>query len=427
MHSRFITLLCLSGLPTLAAAQPPVFKVVVEEAQLREASATLTLVGTVRPVRRSRVGAEIDGLLAELPTREGDYIEAEGTIGRLDAEPLQLRLQQEQARLASLEAMHEELVNGTRPEELRRLEALYNESVAELERWSFEMERIERLFGEGQSNAKEFQDTQASYRAAQRRKIALEAAYELGREGPRQEEISRAAADVAEQKAVVAQIERDLKKATIRAPFAGYVVQRHTEVGEWIDTGDAIVEMVDLSSVLVRVDLPEVALAHARVGEPVLVKVDALKRTFTGRIKHIVREADPDARTFPIDVEIENETGELAGGMFARAMVPAGPKEDVVAVPKDAIVEREGITYVGVVMPGRGGGLSGMLRPVTLGADLDEWIGIRSGNVGPGEKVIVRGNELMHPFPMGIEIVDEKGTPVAMPDFAHQDEERGGA
>ncbi len=381
-----------------------------------EAPSTITVVGTVEPVRRSRVGSEIPGIVREVPAREGDLIQKGGLLCKLVDDILSLRLAEREAKLAALKDRHQELLAGTREQELIRLQALRDEAVARYERWKFEMARIESLYAGRDSNDREYQDTKAEFLAAERRKIATEAAYQLGVEGPRAETIAEAAHAVAEQKAVVDRAAIELHRTAIDAPFAGYVVDRLVEVGEWISSGDAVVDMVDLSSVLVRVDAPESALSYLTVGHPVQVRIDALGRSFDGRIRHVMRQADPEARTFPVKIEVDNSEGLIAAGMFARAAIPAGPNEQVVAVPKDALVERDGLTYVAMLVPGQQGGLNGILQPVTIGADVGDWIAVTSDNVRLGTQVITRGTERMLPFPMPIEVVDELGTPVAMPD-----------
>ena len=105
----------------------------------------------------------------------------------------------------------------------------------------------------------------------------------------------------------------------------------------------------------------------------------------------------------------------LSAGMFARVTLTGGPSEPIVAVPKDAIVERAGIVYVATVTPGPSGGSVGMLWSVTVGADVGDWIAVTSGNVAVGTPVITRGNEGIMPFPTPVQIVDDIGSPVAMP------------
>ncbi len=400
-----------------AVAQMPVNKVVVAQAEVRESPATVTVVGTVHPVRRSRVSAEIGGLIESMPVRQGDVVKKGQVLCELKKDTLSLRLAEEEARLAQLKARHEELLAGTRKEDLARLKAILDEAVADFERWTFEMERVRKLYEGRDSNAKEYNDTMTEYRRAERRKIAAQASYDLALAGPRKEVIAQAAHAVAQQQAVVDRIKTDLDKTVIRAPFAGAVVDRPVEVGEWIDVGDPVVEMVDLRTVLVRVNVPETAFPYLSVGSPSGVWIDALQRRFAGTVKHIMPQADPNAHTFPVEVEVDNRDGLLASGMFARVTLPGGPKEEVVAVPKDAVVERHGVTYVGTVMPGRDGkGMMGMLMPVTLGIEVDnEWIAVTGGGLRAGMPVVVRGTERILPFPTPVEIVDERGTPVAMP------------
>jgi HlyD family secretion protein len=191
------------------------------------------------------------------------------------------------------------------------------------------------------------------------------------------------------------------------------VVERLTEVGEWVSEGGAVADMVDLETVLVRADLPEAALAYVKEGQSAKVVVDALGKTFSGTVRHILRQARMGARTFPVEIEVANPDHLLAGGMFARAMLTTGPATDVPAVPKDAVVERGGGAFVVVLMPGERG-MMGMPQPVTLGPDIGDWIAITSENLQPGAQIVIRGNENIR-YPMPVMVVDERGVPVAPP------------
>jgi len=343
-----------------ASGQMPTAEVVVAQAEIRELPSTMTLVGTVEPLKRSLVGSEIAGIVASMPVRQGDHIEQNALILSLNDDALRWQLAEARASLQAAEAM--------------------------LRRWEFEVQRVAKLYDRQQANDKEVYDTQAEHDIA---KYTVE-----------------------ERKAKAARLESDLGKTKITSPFTGDVVRRATEVGEWIDRGGQVVEIVDQSSVLVRVDVPESAISHVNVGDPATVKIDALKKVFDGEIRHVMRQADAAARTYPVEIVIDNHDGKLAAGMFARATVISGSRAKVVSVPKDAVVERDGVAYVGLVIPGERGGKAGVLAPVTTGADVGDWIAITSKNLDPGMEVITRGNERMFPFPSPIRIVDERGKPV---------------
>ena len=401
-------------------AQPGPTKVAVAEARTMKAPATMILVASVEPKRRSHVGSEIAGLVEVVSVRQGDFMKKGGVLCRLDNDTLRHRLDEAKAKLSALQSAHAELLAGTRKDELVRLQALHEEAAAELELWQFELDRVSKLYEGRESNVKEFVEARTRFRAAERRVIAAKANYDLGKAGPRKEIVTQALYKVAEQQAVVDRTVRDLDKTTIRAPFDGYVVIRKVEVGEWVPVGGEIVEMVDLSSILVRVNVPESALSYLHVGDPARIEIDALGRFFDGRVKHIMRDADRTARTFPVEIEIPNDLKLLAGGMFARATVTVGEEVEVVAVPKDAVVERRGLTQVAVIMPGGRKGVDAHLVNVTLGGDIGDWIAITSGNIEPGTKVVTHGAERIHPFPTAVLIVDETGTPIASPMVTEQ-------
>jgi RND family efflux transporter MFP subunit len=226
--------------------------------------------------------------------------------------------------------------------------------------------------------------------------------------------IEQKSQEVAEQESVVARMIDELRKTCVIAPFDGRVVMRHAELGQWLPQGGAVVDLVDLSSALVRVDVHESAIAHVEPGQPAQVFVEALKQSFSGTVKHVIPQADQDARSFPVEVEVPNEDGRLKAGMFAQATVITGLEEEMVAVPKDAVVEFNGAPHVAMVMPNpnpREGGFVAVRVPVTTGADVDDWIAITSGNVYPGMELVVRGTERIMPFPTKVELVDEFGRP----------------
>lgn len=401
--------------PASSRGQMPAVRVVVQEAKLIDARETISLVGTVHPRRNSRIASEVAGLIREFPIREGDRVGAGDVLCRLNDENLRHQRDEASAKLAALQSRLDELLAGTRKEDLAVLRAELEEADAALERWKFEIERVERLHTSRDSNEKEYHDTRAAHTMAERRKMAAQAAYDKGVAGPRRETIAEAEHSVAAQRAVLARLESDLRKTELRAPFGGFVTQRFAEAGEWLDEGGAVVELAELDAVLVRTDAPESTFPYVAVGDKVRVHCDALRRVFEGRVKHIVPQADLRARTVPIDIEIENPDHALAGGMFTRVTLPSGEIRSTVAVPKDAVFERDGVMRVALVGAAPGPATAALL-PVTLGVDVGDWVTVVSGNVPPGSKIITRGNERIMPFPTPIEIVDEFGRPAATPD-----------
>lgn len=354
----------------LPAMGQPVNKVLLGEAQHKELPATMRLVGSVRPNRVSIIGAEVEGLVSALHARQGDYLQAGELICRLNDDTLQLELQAAVNKLESLKAA-------------------VKISAADLERWTREKDRVAELEQSQRANAKEVYDTLAEFLMAESR--------------VRESELA-----VAEQNALVDLKKAGIAKTRIAAPFNGYVTELHTEVGQWLQRGGQVVQIIDLATVLVRVDVPESAIQHIRIGDEARVQLDALQDIMTGHIKYIIPQAHEQARTFPVDIEIANPEHKLLSGLFARCTVKTGPAGQAIAVPKDAVVNKQGTNRIWMVQQAGPRGPMAIPIPVTLGAEVGEWVAITSGNVFPGMKIVVRGNEMLMPFPAPVVVVQEE-------------------
>ena len=192
--------------------------------------------------------------------------------------------------------------------------------------------------------------------------------------------------------AEIRRVQDRLAKSRILAPFAGLVVREHTEIGQWVNEGGPVVEMVDLSRVQVEVPLPERYVQNVRVGDSVSALFDALPGVeASGRILSIVAQADPAARTFPIKVEISNKDLAFKSGMVARVTLFIGLPYQAVLVPKDALVLRGANKFIFLVQDGKASQVQ-----VEPGIYTDGLVEV-TGQVLEGTRVVVQGNERLFP------------------------------
>lgn len=412
-------LLFTFGNPAAFGQRPPT-QVSVVPARSQTVFETITLVGSVEPDTRSVIASEVAGLVRTLDVEEGDVLEKGQVICQLRETTARYALEEAQARLQEQKERLAELKAGTRKELVEQAAANMEEAKALYENWDNELQRITRLFKAGQASQKEYNDTVAEHAAARQRYSATKALYALAEAGPRKEEIAQAKFAVAAQEAAVANLQYILEQTRIKAPFAGVITAKMTEIGQWITAGGSVVEMIDLEHVLVRIHVPESAISFQQVGDPVSVVIDALDKTFRGTIKHIIPQADENARTFPVEIEVDNPERQLKSGMFARARIAAGKKIESVIVPRDAVIQRQGAFYVVTVAPapqrgGPGGGegnpapeksaegkpggapqnptMMGTPIPVLLGGEVDNWIAVRSPALQAGMKVAIKGHD----------------------------------
>jgi membrane fusion protein, copper/silver efflux system len=109
---------------------------------------------------------------------------------------------------------------------------------------------------------------------------------------------------------------------TLNAPQAGVVIEKLANQGEYVETGDPLFRIADLSKVWLNLEAYENDLQWLRYAQDVSFEVDAIPgRTFHGRIVFINPEIDPERRVARVRVNVPNERQVLKPGMFVRARV----------------------------------------------------------------------------------------------------------
>jgi RND family efflux transporter MFP subunit len=200
--------------------------------------------------------------------------------------------------------------------------------------------------------------------------------------------VQRFDAQVREQTALV-------ERHRLLAPFDGVISRKLTEVGEWVQTGTPVVELVETGHLRVDVQAPQEMFARLDDGVEVTVHLDAYPdREFAAKVLMRVPVKDATARTFLLRLAIEDPQKLAAPGMSARASFLFRGQAQVWQVPRDAVVRfADGTTKVWIV-DGQGNAATARGRDVKLGASLSDKIEVLEGLDGAAQ-IVVRGNEAL--------------------------------
>jgi RND family efflux transporter MFP subunit len=199
-----------------------------------------------------------------------------------------------------------------------------------------------------------------------------------------------------EQKTRVAQAEENRLKTLYRytditAPFAGVITKRYANVGAMIQAGTAsqsqampIVRLSQNTTLRLMLPVPESAVSRVLTGDSVDVRVPSIAKTFPGRVARFTGKVQQATRTMDTEVDVSNPSLTLLPGMYAEVDLHADQRNNVLAVPLDAIERKGDVTRVYQV------GESGSIRivPVVLGTETAQKVEIRSG-LEEGAVVIV--------------------------------------
>lgn len=188
-------------------------------------------------------------------------------------------------------------------------------------------------------------------------------------------------AAIAAAKAEVEKYQTLVGYTRITAPFDGVITHRYADPGALIQAGTSsdtqsmpLVRISDNYHLRLDfpVDLPYVKDVHE--GEPIEVRVDALGKSFTGKITRCTHKIDEDTRTMTTEIEVPNPNLELVPGMYATAIQKVDKRPGALSIPIEAVSSDQDPTVY--VINDR---QQIEERPITLGLITPEWYEVKTG------------------------------------------------
>ena len=202
------------------------------------------------------------------------------------------------------------------------------------------------------------------------------------------EELDQAQNERTSALAALRQAEADYARGQIVTPVSGVVNEIFVDQGEYVSPGTQVAEIVDVSSIEIEIDVPEMDVRFLEPGAAALVSVDAYPgQSWTGRVAYVAYKADTATKTFRVKVVVDNSDGRIRPGMLARVSIVRQVIEDALSVPLHALVDRGGERLVYVVEDGMA-----RARQVELGVIDKDMIQVTAGLV-PGDMVITGGQD----------------------------------
>ena len=178
---------------------------------------------------------------------------------------------------------------------------------------------------------------------------------------------------------------------TLYAPSGGTVVERKVARGQYVNAGETLFTLADLSTVWVKAEVYESQLPQIRAGQAVELSSDSLPgQVIRGRVEFIEPAADPQTRTIPVHVHVPNPGMRLVPGMYVRASFTSPAARPQLVVPRSAVLDT-GTRRLVYVSTGEGA-FEG--REVEIGAASEDVYPVLRG-LKAGEKVVTNGNFLI--------------------------------
>jgi membrane fusion protein (multidrug efflux system) len=292
--------------------------------------------GDLRARFQTMISSEVAGRVTELSVDEGGEVAEGAVVIKIDPERRRLDLSAAKARLAQARANFRQETS-----KVERVRKLRSENIASVE-------RLEEA----------------------------ETALLLAESAVRAEE------------AAVGVAQRALDDASVSAPFAGLVARRSVELGQFVQAGTSLFELVSMNPLDVLFNLSESDTQRVVSGQRVKVHVAAFPdRAFEGVVTFIAPTIDPATRTLRIKAEIDNADNLLRPGLFARVNLGTDQRKSVLMVPEEALVQREGGASLFLI--GEGDRVRRVI--VETGVQTKGRVEVR-GEIAAGDRVVRRGH-----------------------------------
>lgn len=345
----------------------------VATAQRGDISHTLRLAGQFQPYQTVDVHPKVTGYMVRINVDIGDRVRKGQTLAVLEIPELNAQLQ---GTVFDVQRTKDDIVRARH--DIERDEATHAAVHADYE-------RLLRT-----SKAQPGLIAQQELDDAQGRDLASAA----------QVDAAKSAEASAEQHAQMADADNKRVQAmknytNVVAPLDGVIVWRYADTGALIQSGDnsndqdvPIVKLSQSGLLRLRMPVPENDVKYVHIGDPMQVRVDAIGRTFTGKVVRFTREVDFETRTMETEVDVENRNLSITPGMYANTQMQLATSSKVVTIPVDSLVLHDNQDTVYLL----GADNRVHLRKVQVGIRGSKLAEIVSG-VQPGDRVILGGQE----------------------------------
>ncbi|EAT14412.1 efflux RND transporter periplasmic adaptor subunit [Desulfuromonas acetoxidans] len=334
-----LLLLIITAVPVLAEQQQQAALVKTKQLAATTAAPTKTFIGTLYFDRISQLSSEVNGRIDKVLFREGDIVKQGQPLVELNTDFIR--------------------------KEIDRITAMIALTQAQLDHAEKDLKRYEELLEKQATSATAFD--QLFYSVAEIK--AQKAAYE----------------------AELASARLQLKKSVIPAPFAGRVLDKNVDVGNWITSGSAIARLGALSDIYLQVPVSEKLLPFSHQGEEIAVKMTATGEQLTGIHQGFRPAADAQTKNLFVRIKLAGYSNPFEF-MSAEVTLPIAKKSDQLLVPRDALVTFNGQKFFYSIKDGKAA-----LVPVQIIGFSGDNASIQSPHAQPGMPVVVEGNERLRP------------------------------
>ncbi|WP_419774791.1 efflux RND transporter periplasmic adaptor subunit [Halarcobacter sp.] len=192
-------------------------------------------------------------------------------------------------------------------------------------------------------------------------------------------------------KSILQELQIQAVKKRIKAPYNAVVVERHVDLGEWVNAGSPAVTVVDTSKIEITFNIPLSVINGLKKND--IYDVTVANNSFKAKLIAAIPAGDKLTRTFPVKFKADIKDGFVFDGQEAKVSLSKNGKTEALVVPRDAVIKRFGQNVVFTITDK----MTAQMMPVQIIGYLGDKIAISAQGLSEGMDVVSKGNERVFP------------------------------
>jgi multidrug efflux pump subunit AcrA (membrane-fusion protein) len=369
----------------------PVVSVRVTKVTRETISAPVSAVGTIFPREQAAVGTKVSAQIKQMGLLKNKLVKAGEVIAVLESRDLVAQRNEAIATLNQERANERSVTTGTIPQTNAQDQKALRDAQAKVATASATYDRRRVLYEKGGISKKDLETSQFDLTTAENELRLTEQTIALRAKSLNPNDRALAAARVQAAQQRVATLDAQLSYATIRAPITGIVTDQFQYEGEFAAAGGKLVNIADVSQVIVKAPFADTVAAQLKVGDPATVlPTDAPGEPMTGQVSLVSRSSDPLNRTVEVWVTLANGAGRLRANGAAQVTAATLTKANAIVAPTSAVTLDASNGNEGTVMVVDATSVAHEVK-VVIGIRTADKMEISEGLQGD-ETVVIEGN-----------------------------------
>jgi HlyD family secretion protein len=316
-------------------------------------SANISTNGKVEPAQNFEAHAPAATSVKRVLVNQGDKVKAGQLLLELDDSGARAEAARAEAQVKAAQADLDAIRAGGTREEVATNQADLTRAQAELQAAQRNLTAMQRLQQTGAASPAEVQDAESRLKNAQTQVNLLQQ-----KTGSRfaPQDVQRAESNLEQARAAYSATQDVLAKSNIRAPQAGEVYSLPVRAGNFVNAGDLVVQVADLSKLIVRAFVDEPDIGRLSKGQPVNVTWDAVPgRTWVGTVTQVPTTVTTrgSRSVGEVTAEVDNSDRKLLPNVNVSVTIVSARHENALIAPREAVHQGEGQRYVLQVVDGK--------------------------------------------------------------------------